>query len=335
MTLDLDPALMVFAGFLATLSGVFTAFFLQAGYDRARKRDEEQETKIRLLKAIRSELDMNLGMLKEMEKRDMYTYAVTFFLIDSYQSSVYGGNFSLLGPTMQNTLSFTYLQFKEMDIMSDRLTASLSTTAAEGSASKLATILVDAAKEQAKTTIPIVEHALKKIDAELEQLSTGTEASVLQVSAAEVEQMIGVVDDQFAHPSKRTRFWIFVGKYLLILAGLLLMLLAIGLVEFFSFYGKAVPLDTLILGITLGVVTFSVGVSVVITADEEERFQGIEARRHLAELRKKSNQKSPLLLGVLVRMRAALPIRATLRESYDLNSSAFKVEDLVRRALEL
>jgi hypothetical protein len=84
----------------------------------------------------------------------------------------------------------------------------------------------------------------------------------------------------------------------------------------------------------LGIVTFSLGVSLAITADEEGRFRGVETRRHLAELRKKAEHENPLLLGVLVRMRAALPIKATLKEAYNFNKPAFKVEELVLRALE-
>ncbi len=307
---------------------------LQAGYDSAKKRDEERETRIRLLKSIKSELDMNLVMLKEMDKKELYAYSVTFFLIDSYQSSVYGGDFSLLSPNMQNTLTFTYLQFKQLDILSDRLTSALTIPAGQDFTPKLAAVIVKAATDQAKATIPIVEGVLKKIDAELEQPSTAAPASGIPVSDTDVLRMIEIVDNQVAHPAKSTWFMIFLGKRLLGFVGLAILALAIYLINLFNINASGIPLDTYIAGVTLAIVTAAFAVTLMFPPNEPERNRIIETRGHLGELKKKAEQENQLVLGALVRMRVSLPPNATLQGAYSLDKSRFKIEEIVRRAVE-
>ncbi len=112
------------------------------------------------------------------------------------------------------------------------------------------------------------------------------------------------------------------------------MFVAIYFSILFSFNGTAVPLDTLLLGLTLAIVIMSLAVTLVFSGDQPGRFRIIEGRRHLSELRKtKAKEESPLLLGALVRMRVSLPKGATLKEVYSRDKSAFATERLVVRAL--
>jgi|SRR3989454_2972615 len=151
---------------------------------------------------------------------------------------------------------------------------------------------------------------------------------------ADLPKLIEMVDEQFKNPGIVNRFRILLSGYMLIVLGLMLMLVAAYFALLFSFSGQAISLDSLLLGITLAVVTMSLGVSLAYTFDEAERFRHIEGRRHLAALKDKANDESALLLGALVRMRVSLPPGSTLKEVYQRDKSAFTMERLMIRALD-
>jgi hypothetical protein len=199
LALTLDDYQIVLLNFLATLFGVIFAFGLTARYDRLKQREEDKQTQIRVLRAIKSELDMDLGMINAMVEKGTRGYAVTFFLVDSYRSAISSGDFSLLNPMMQNSLAFAYLQFQQMDIMSDRLASAVSIPVSQNAIPNVATVILDALTELEKSTIPIVSEVTKRIDAELDQL-TGTQNSAGAVSQAHLLTLIEVVDGQFKDP---------------------------------------------------------------------------------------------------------------------------------------
>ena len=99
-----------------------------------------------------------------------------------------------------------------------------------------------------------------------------------------------------------------------------------------SYVKSGIPTDTLILAVTLFVIANSISIDLLLSVESSARRRRIRASSQFDRLN--NMVRDHLLLTALVRMRACLPDRVTLRSVYDFNNSAFTVENLARRALE-
>ena len=111
-------------GVALTLLGVIFAFGLTLEHDRNKKKAEEKETRIRIAKAIRLELEANLkivGMNREKQAREQKTGLLILFPSGAYLSALNGGFLSLFDPQVQYDLGATYTEFKWVETVSARV----------------------------------------------------------------------------------------------------------------------------------------------------------------------------------------------------------------------
>jgi len=166
-----DLTLASFAGvisFFATTFGVVLALILTMRHDRAKKRADEKETRRRILTAVRAELETDLVALKEADQKDLHAGVIPIFLVDSYESSISSGDFSLLKPKVQGMLTFTYLNFRQWDRLGDRMVAMFGSQL--GDATKLVGLYIDAMTKQTKSILQIIPQTMKLLDDELNEL---------------------------------------------------------------------------------------------------------------------------------------------------------------------
>ncbi len=151
--------------FVATLLGVFIAFFLTLQHDRRKKAAQEKETQRRIIVAIQSELQSNLGEGNQIVR----TYGnpsgiVVVFRTAAYQSAIGGGDLSLLKPEIQNALSNIYTGFRMVERIAEKMISMLGTETAFQTWGKyrddVNKMLVDGAKEL-QSSIPKTDQLLK------------------------------------------------------------------------------------------------------------------------------------------------------------------------------
>ena len=95
-----------FLSFLATLGGVFVAFFLTLEYDRRRKATLEKEDQKRVITAIDLELQANFKDLDTFRQGfNERSIPLLLFRRVAYQSAVDVGTFSMLIPELQAALA--------------------------------------------------------------------------------------------------------------------------------------------------------------------------------------------------------------------------------------
>jgi hypothetical protein len=139
-------------------------------------------------------------------------------------------------------------------------------------------------------------------------------------------QLIQLVDDDFKRPN-----WSFrLGAYFPLVAGAFFLLIANWV--WFSYVRNGIPPDTILLAVTLVVIADSYAIDLLLTLESSGRRRRIRALTHFMSLRKTT--ADPLVLTALVRMKACLPDAISLKTVYDRDSSAFTIQNLVRRALE-
>jgi len=109
----------ILINFGATFISVFLAFGLSLWYDRKKKRKEEITMRLRILEAIRTELDLNLQQLgKENEENVIKIGRFTTIALDS---AVGGGYFSLLDSETQGRVSRIYNSFRIAQMWLDKI----------------------------------------------------------------------------------------------------------------------------------------------------------------------------------------------------------------------
>ena len=96
--------------FGATFLGVLLAFGLALWYDRRKRYQEETATRLRILKAIRAELDYNLSVVRgALHAAEVANATVVHrFSTVALDSAVGGGHLSLLDPDIQTRLASIY-----------------------------------------------------------------------------------------------------------------------------------------------------------------------------------------------------------------------------------
>jgi hypothetical protein len=134
------------------------------------------------------------------------------------------------------------------------------------------------------------------------------------------------VDEDFSRPN----WWFRTQAYFPVVAGAFFLL--IGNYVYVTYVKNGIPADTILLAVTLVVIANSFAISLLLTFESTARLRRIRASTHFDRLRKTT--ADPLVLTALVRMKASLPKDVSLRAVYDRDSSAFTIENLVRRTLE-
>ncbi len=95
--------------FLATLGGVFVAFFLTLEYDRRKKATQEKVDQKRVITTIDSELQSNLKDLDIFQLGfNERTIPLLLFRTAAYQSAISSGTFAMLSPAVQSALAQHY-----------------------------------------------------------------------------------------------------------------------------------------------------------------------------------------------------------------------------------
>ncbi len=315
------------------------AFSLTAIYDRGKKKEEAKETQIRILGAVRSELEMNLEILKEMDKKELYAGLITVFLVDSYRSSVSSGDFSMLNPKLQNLLTFTYLQFQQFDVLGDRLSAAFAIPTGQDAIPKVAAIIVKTMTEHAKTTLSIVSEALKKVDEELASKPNATSAetppaSPTPPSESDTLKAVRLVDGNFSKSGTIVSILLFLTLSPLIVAGFGFLWFARFFADLAAQAAGAGLTDTGVNILALSVAASAIGVSVLfllLTLDMDARRRRI-VHKYLF-WKSKEGGIDPVTLHALIVMRAALPKDIPLEQVYSRNKSIFSADQLVLRLL--
>jgi len=116
---------------LTTLVGVLIGFGLTLRNDRKKKKDEEIETRSRIAKAIRTELEANLGAIGaelEAETKEQKTELLILFPATAYESAKSGGFISLFKPELQYSLGVTYTAFRWIETVSQRVLSMVGST---------------------------------------------------------------------------------------------------------------------------------------------------------------------------------------------------------------
>jgi len=118
--------------FLATLGGVFVAFFLTLEYDRHRRAAQEKEDQKRVITAIDLELRANLENLDTFQQGfNERTIPLLLFRRAAYQSAIDGGTFSMLNPKLQVALAKHYdIGFRWVETVGAKLMSMLGTETA-------------------------------------------------------------------------------------------------------------------------------------------------------------------------------------------------------------
>jgi hypothetical protein len=139
-------------------------------------------------------------------------------------------------------------------------------------------------------------------------------------------RLIRLVDEEFGRPN-----WDFrIRAYFPLVAGAFFLFLSNGV--WFTYVRNGLPADTILLAVTLVVIANSYAIDLLLTLESSGRRRRIRASTHFMSLRKTT--ADPLILIALVRMKACLPDAISLKTAYDRDSSAFTIENLVRRTLE-
>jgi len=118
--------------FLATLGGVFVAFFLTLEYDRHRRATQEKDDQKRVITAINLELQANLSDLDTFQQGfNERTIPLLLFRRAAYQSAIDGGIFSTLNPKLQVALAKHYdIGFRWVETVGAKLMSMLGTETA-------------------------------------------------------------------------------------------------------------------------------------------------------------------------------------------------------------
>jgi hypothetical protein len=121
-----------FLSFLATLGGVFVAFFLTLEYDRRRKATQEKEDQKRVITAINLELQVNLKELDTFRQGfNERSIPLLLFRRAAYQSAIDEGTFSMLNPKLQVALAKHYdIGFRWVETVGAKLMSMLGTETA-------------------------------------------------------------------------------------------------------------------------------------------------------------------------------------------------------------
>jgi hypothetical protein len=123
---------------IATLIGAFVGFSFVMLSDRKKKREETQQTKIRMLDAIIEELEDFQKMVDPQKtnpakldwNNSTRDFVGTYITISTpaFQSAINSGNFSLLIPSLQTELGNIYLTLDQCKLFNDQAISFYSTS---------------------------------------------------------------------------------------------------------------------------------------------------------------------------------------------------------------
>jgi len=223
LALTLDDLQLVLLNFIATLSGVFTAFLLTAIYDRMKKREQEREDRRRMLIAIQKELQVNLEFLSLLQKNETYSAGQIFLWRDAYQSAVNSGKTALFDPKLQSQLGTLYLTFKQLDVYGAKVLAMLGTPETKESKVVFAgTILL--MKQSVETALTLIPRGLEVLENELRQLESWSpvgEPAVTQGPNLDTNRDIDLLKINLAADYRLGMLVAMTGVYFALIVGLL------------------------------------------------------------------------------------------------------------------
>lgn len=113
---------------MGTLIGVLVAFILAQRYDSRKKRSNENEMKVRMIRTIKAELDANLADLNDVKA--VGGVKLWVFRTSAYTSAVNTGNISLLNIDMQQQLEYIYMNFRMAETAASKIMSMLGTETA-------------------------------------------------------------------------------------------------------------------------------------------------------------------------------------------------------------
>lgn len=111
--------------FAATFFGVLLAFGLTFWYDRRRKREQEESSRLKILQAVEFELGENLKHISpesiEDDTGDRTPILLETFSTAAFDSAVNSGQFTLLDVETQTELAKIYRDFQNAKMWQDKV----------------------------------------------------------------------------------------------------------------------------------------------------------------------------------------------------------------------